>query len=522
MNDIVYYSQFGAKGDGVADDYEAIKAAHEYANSNGYKVCADEGKTYRIGIVTDPIIVKTETDWCGATIVFDDSVIRWDNPLRSGWIFRVRSSQPDNDVEITVPEGYSLSKGQTNIGMTFDKPCMLKIFNDNEKIYLRYGPNQNNGVPVHEMIIVDEQGNVDPSTPVQYDYPAVTSIVRYSIDDTPLCIGNGTLVTFAPNPREQDPDYENNYCYYYRGVLIERSNTTFHNINYVVENEDLTIPIDRNGDGVIDIYHEDKSYGVPYHGTLNFQNCYNVAFTDSTVEGHQAYSFWQGEKLNIRNEMGSYAINATYCIGLSFTNVTQYENHETGETITNRQMYHGIMGSNFCRNFTVDNCYFDRFDSHQGLYNATLTNSTFGFGILVIGGGTLYIENVKRIALGEFVHLRTDYNSVFDGDVIIKNCEMGEEVKHIFFGRWISHFNGLPNRVNRTLTIDGLTVKGNALSIFNIYGATEDALTDEVNPLYLPERITVSRVYGADGVTEITPALSARDDAFARLSYDYK
>ncbi len=517
MNEIVYYSQFGAIGDGVTDDYAAIKAAHEYANANGCKVCADSGKIYRIGVVTDPIIVKTSTDWCGATIVFDDTVIRWDDKLRQAWIFRVRSDKPENATAVAVPEGFTVSKGQTNIGMTFDKPCMLKILNNNEKIYLRYGPNENNGVPTHEMILVDEQGNVDPSTPVQYDYSAVTGIFRYSIDDEPLTIGNGTVKTVAPNPREQDPDYDNNYCYYFRGILIERSNTTLYNVNYRVENEDLTIPIDRNGDGVIDIYHEDKSYGVPYHGTLNFQHCYNVRFVDSLVQGHQAYSFWQGEKLNIRNEMGSYSINATYCIGLTFVNLTQYENKETNEVITNRQMYHGIMGTNFCRNFSVDNCYLDRFDSHQGLCNATLTNSTFGFGILVIGGGKLYIENVTRIWGGEFILLRMDYNSVFDGDVVIKNCVAGENMHCIICGNWIRHYNGLPNYITRNVTVDGFVVKSGKMAVYNIRNAIPESVSDDVNPLYLPESVSLSNVYGPDGKTELKVELSESDDAFARI-----
>ena len=37
----VNYEMFGAKGDGVTDDMEAIKAAHEYANEHKIDVKTD-------------------------------------------------------------------------------------------------------------------------------------------------------------------------------------------------------------------------------------------------------------------------------------------------------------------------------------------------------------------------------------------------------------------------------------------------------------------------------------------------
>ena len=38
----VNYEQFGAVGDGVADDAEAIRKAHNYANEHGLKVLAHD------------------------------------------------------------------------------------------------------------------------------------------------------------------------------------------------------------------------------------------------------------------------------------------------------------------------------------------------------------------------------------------------------------------------------------------------------------------------------------------------
>ena len=515
----VHYEDYGAKGDGVADDAAAIRAAHDDANENGLPVEGTPGATYRIGPLDKPISIRTETDWNGAHLVFDDHQIPWYDGARR--YINVFSVDPDKaSYTVAVPEGMHLAKGQTNIGMTFDEPCMVKVENSNEKIYLRYGENANGGVNKGEMIIVDENGNVDPSTPLQYEYTTVTKITVYSLNETPVSVGNATVTTIAPNPKEYDPDYENNYCYYSRGIIVFRSNTTVHDIKHIVENEDMTIEIDRNGDGIIDKWGADKSYGVPYGGFFDFRSCYNPVMTDCLVEGHQAYCFFQDlNGTQVRNEMGSYDINSTDTIGLKLIRITQYENEATGEVITNRFMYHGIMGSNFCRNVVMDGCYVDRFDSHQGLYNARITNSIIGFGILVIGGGELYIENVTRISGGAFVYPRSDYNSVFDGDIIIKNCKMMSAVDSILTGHWRSFYNGLPNYIGRNIVLDGLQVEGDAVYLYNFGGAVKDAVNDPLNKLYLPDSVKVSGVVKADGTSsdvEVKP--SKHDDAFSMVT----
>ena len=524
VKNVVTYEQFGAVGDGVADDAEAIRKAHEHANENGLAVLGRSDAKYRIGAVEKSIVVKTDTDWNGAELIFDDSVIHWTSRLREVDVFNV---SPDCAPEkVSVPEGMTLKKGQKNIGLTFDKPCMLKIEDCGEKIYRRYGANANDGVSRNETVLVDADGNVDPTTPIQYDYLAVTKITKYSVDDKPISVGNAHLTTLVPNPKATDPDYENNYCYYFRGLLVTRSNTTVHGIEHRIYGEDMTIEIDRNGDGIIDKWGADKSFGVPYAGFFSFKCCNNSKLTDCLVQGHQAYSFYQGanrdEKGTVRNEMGSYDINATDCINLSFLNLTQYENEQTGEVITNRFMYHGVMGSNFCRNVTMDNCYLDRFDSHQGVHNATITNCTLGFGILVIGGGTLYIENVHRISGYAFIHLRMDYNSVFDGDVILKNCRMGEQMHRILEARWISFYNGLPNHITTSLDVDGLVCECPDVALYDVYEATASSLNDEVNRLYLPKSVKVKNVFAADGKTPYKPIMAKQAEAFEAVEYIYE
>ena len=521
---VVTYEDYGAVGDGVTDDSDAIRAAHEAANECGLPVLGRSDATYYIGAINKTIRIQTDTDWNGASFVFDDHTIRWDDStLRGIHVFTVAADQGSK--KVTIPEGYTLSKGQTNVGMTFDAPCMLKIVNSNDKIYIRYGVNANDGANRYELILVDENGNVDPTTPIQYDYTTVTELTAYSVTDKPIFVGNGKITTIAPNPKEYDPDYENNYCYYKRGIVVNRSNTTLYSIEHVIVGEDMSILLDRDGDGTIEKWGDDKSYGVPYSGFFTFSGCANATLTDSIVQGHQAYNFYQGIS---RNEMGSYDISASDSINLSLLNLVQYENEETGETITNRFMYHGIMGTNFCRNIVMDNCYLDRFDAHQGLHNAKITNSTLGFGILVIGGGELYIENVYRVgngsadnpnAEGSFISLRGDYNSVFDGDLIIKNCRMGDKVTSIVSGTWRSFYNGLPNYMFRSVTIEGLIAEsGKTVSVYNISSASKSAVNDSVNKLYLPDSIRVSGVVSSSGSSVSVKSSAKTSDAFSTVT----
>ena len=60
---VVTYEEFGAVGDGKADDQSAIVAAHAAANEKGLPVKAGDGKTYYIGGGAAVAVVKTDVDF---------------------------------------------------------------------------------------------------------------------------------------------------------------------------------------------------------------------------------------------------------------------------------------------------------------------------------------------------------------------------------------------------------------------------------------------------------------------------
>ena len=103
------YTSFGAVGDGVTDDFEAILMTHEYANENGLSVYA-EGKTYYIGRNTVAARIMTDTDWTGATFIIDDRAVEASGAIRGRSVFNVAPDYSTYNVRIAG----SLQAGQEN------------------------------------------------------------------------------------------------------------------------------------------------------------------------------------------------------------------------------------------------------------------------------------------------------------------------------------------------------------------------------------------------------------------------
>ena len=83
----VSHEEFGAKGDGVSDDFFAIKAAHEYANEQGFPVKACDTPTYyihetRVNGESASAIIKTDTNRGDANFIIDDTDISLFNKTR--------------------------------------------------------------------------------------------------------------------------------------------------------------------------------------------------------------------------------------------------------------------------------------------------------------------------------------------------------------------------------------------------------------------------------------------------------
>lgn len=449
------YSDFGAVGDGVTDDFDAIKEAHIKANGTGQTVVADKGAVYYLGQHTSSISIKTNTVWSGATFIIDDREIAPTNSAKNYNVFSIEPSRKS----YSVADIKSLSKGQTNVGRSFDGPTLLSIMYDGNKQYIRYGANQDNGASQQEIILVDKDGNVDPSTPIMWDYPSLTAVIAYSVDDAPITIKGGSFITRAnAAPRE--------YTYYKRGIGINRSNVTI--------------------DGIVHTITDEGDTGAPYNGFLAITYCNNLLVQNATLTGHKVYKL----SSDANNSMG------TYDISIGSSNSVTFKNCSQTNSITDTK-YWGIMGSNYCKNLTYDGCVFSRFDAHKGTHNATILNSEIGHQkFSVIGSGTLRVENTV-IHGNSIVALRSDYGSTWDGDVILKDITLiNTGTPTLISGSWVNHYFGYTCHLPANIIIDGIKLdKGNSFYILPNYNSevASGMILGETNKnkLVLTESITI-------------------------------
>ena len=471
--DFVTYEQFGAVGDGKADDLAAIVSTHEYANANSLAVFANETATYYIGGANKTATIKTDTDWSTARFVIDDTDVK----NRSSWIFNIAPSQ--SSYNITDKTSSSLAIDADNIGTALSSKCLVVLTDSNVKRYIRKGLNQNDGSNQTDVILVDENGNIDESTPLIWDFDAITNAVAYPVDEETLTVKGGAFTTIANNAPSE-------YTYYTRGIQVRRSNTVIDGIYHEVINEGAT--------------------GAPYSAFVSLSACAGVTVKNGTFTGHKKYATIGSAGSSV--QMGTYDLGAASSVNASFINCNQTND------ITDAD-YWGIAGTNYCKNLVYDGCALSRFDAHQGVLNATVKNSVLGHhGIKLIGSGTALIENTTVLS-ASLVDLRADYGSTWNGDLIIRNCSFyptDVSMNIINAENSEDHDFGYTCYLPQRIEIDGLYVNGigryylfntvNSKHLFDFY--------DAEYPVVAPQEITVnnfSTMLGGDLAVSLNKAI---------------
>lgn len=415
----VTYEEFGAVGDGKTDDQEAIVAAHAAANVKGLPIRASDGKTYYIGKGASVAVIKTDVDFGTAAFIIDDRVL--DNCKAP--VFRIDPSGKPFKIKGVK----KLSRSQKNIGVTLPGPCLLEVRNANVRQYIRYGLNRNNGGDQREVFLADASGDVDPRTPIVWDYAEVSSLTAYPADGKTLVVKGGRFTTIANRA-------ESRYDYHARGIAVRRSNVRIEGLRH-----------DVTGEG---------EHGAPYGGFVSISQCANVTVTDCVFTGRKTYRTIGAAGKPVC--MGSYDISANSAVNVSFVGCRQTNDIDDGR-------YWGIFGSNFCKNLLYDGCEFSRFDAHQGVANATIRNSRLGhMGINTIGFGTFLVENTT-VCSRNFINLRSDYGSTWNGEFIIRNCIFapcgGKAPGVLVHGTATDrHDFGYPCMMPRRIVFDGLKI----------------------------------------------------------------
>lgn len=447
MNAITY-EMFGAVGDGRADDMPAIVRAHEAANRENRPVRARDGATYYISPRDRTAVVQTSVDWTGARFFIDD--VDCEN-LRSP-IFSVTSRLAPLPFPLE-----SLEAGQTHIPNPTGRELLLLVFNARHSDYIRRGLNQDNGSARRDTLLLGADGAL--SSPVSLPFETVTKTRALPIDQEPLTLTGGEFTTIANQA-------ESRYRYHARNIEIARSNVTARGIKHFITGE--------------------MDHGAPYRGFISVCECARVTLCDCLFTAHKIY--WTIGSANLPVRMGSYDINLNSAACVTIARCSQ-------TTDIMDRAYWGLIGSNFCRDLTLEDCRFSRFDAHCGVHNCTLRRCVLGHQCLnAIGFGRFLVEDTR--ACGEaLVNLRDDYGSTWRGDFIIRNCTWQPlgAARAVFAGRNDgTHDFGYDCFMPRHVLIDGLTIVENGeadpsapLFIFNDYVGDSEA-TDAERP-YLPQ-----------------------------------
>jgi len=363
----VRYSDFGAVGDGVTDDYDAIVAAHAYANEQGLPVFADEGATYYIGESDKCAIIRTNTTWTGATFIIDDrSLIPWRSDINT--LFLVDGDEYVDDFEIDT-----LKKGQKKLGFAPGEKLLVTVENDNIRQYFRRYVDYDASTAMSDTFIVDAEGNI--LSDIIWNFDEITKTTAKRIGE-PLVIEGGTFLHMVNRHDSQS--------YFSRNIKIIRSNTTVQN---------LTMKVAEEGD-----------VGSPYMGFLMVIETAYVNLKNLQLDAYNSFG----------GTMGTYAMQINYSANTTLDNVVQ-TNDILDESIW------GIMNTNFCKDFVVKNCRLNRYDSHMGVTNCTIENSIIGTnGVNLIGHGDFILKDSTVYNDCLFI-LRADYGATWDGDIYVEN-----------------------------------------------------------------------------------------------------
>ena len=476
-NKVIYYSEYGAAGDGVTDDFDAIVKTHEAANmiAGDVVVRADAGASYYIGATgaaDKTAQVQTDTDWGDAEFIIDDSKVGYPNEN----IFQVSSKLKPIDFDLAGLTGAaaSLKKNQAKIDLPIPdvNGALITVRDKSTMRYIREGLNQNNGAAQIDIFLVDKDGNVDMNAPIIWDFDNISSMTAHPIDAGTLTVKGGHFTTIANQA-------ESRYTYYKRGISIMRSNVIIDGVQHVIKGE--------------------GEHGAPYSGFIGVRQCADVTVRNCRLSGHKTYVTPAGSA-GKPVSMGTYDISVNSSVNVTFKDCTQINDiHDT-------ELW-GIFCSNFSKNILFDTVSFSRFDAHMGVANATVKNSVIGHvGLNIIGSGTFLVENTK-VCGHSMINLRGDYGSTWEGDVIIRNCEFiprngkpGDAV--LVRGSYSSeHDFGYTCYMPKKIVIDGLVIDDRnsregydgprVFGEFNSSYASEEFEKSQKYPYVITEEVTV-------------------------------
>lgn len=347
---VVYYKDFGADGNDTKDDFDAIWAAHEYANLCGQKVMGDIGAdiTYYVGPKLGyskkekeeqkinnwfGIPIKTDVDFNGATFIVDDTGSDAYATRNNGVFHLVRDYEPVSFGEKAIKEAFgedlTIRVGDTKfewLAPYIEEKSFVYVQNNHHRDFVRWGSNQGLGDWRREVYIVEPDGTLAADTQVVFDFipvqetsvddttgestvvnrPGPSQIIIYRVDDAPVTVENGLFINKCCTT-VAETEHINKFHEYARGFYFERSNVTFKNIEHQMKDEPAfkkcTCPAEKctcaYGYNIHDkaklkridtnAYGGRRDESYPYYAFILTERTYNLLVEDVQLTGHTTY-----------------------------------------------------------------------------------------------------------------------------------------------------------------------------------------------------------------------------------------
>lgn len=448
----VNYKMFGAVLDGETDDTEAIRNAHDFANTHGFSVEQHDGVIF----ITGEIIVKTSTDLSGTRMVLKG------NAKNAGKLYKVMpTKEPINVTDFVQSEfrqkttiipslshyKYHFIKVESDEHFTkryTTRPTPDTFRKQDSFFILRNGVLADNEMTLHEMT----SGNL-----------------------TVTAIPSETKLTFkAPTFIWEFEDFSDTVT----AVEIYRSNVDFVGSQLVIPNESYV------GQSSI---HKEHVIGV--------QNAHGFKLVDFEAE-------------NITDGQSSgYVLNLEHVHGVIFDNV-------------NLTSGWGATASKYIRSWKVFRSDINRIDSHLGCGNIDVSNSSFTgqWGITVgFGFGDINLNHVKfnyaksdnASVSKRIVSLGESYGHLYGGNIYIDDLEINvstpNEKVHLLGSRLVydgrdygSNYDFiLPNLEARNVRVNGSGVELIGYEIENISSVLNDVSLNN-RKIVMPDYVQLENI----------------------------
>jgi hypothetical protein len=405
----------------LVDKLAELRELHAYANNaRRYTVYANDEVYYlNTSAMTSStnIIIETSVNFGNARFVLDDSTMTKASSIATFVVRPYLASHTIKNAEVLgALEKAGLNPNTTNIDLGLGYPAMLVPVNETHKTFRRRGYNQWDGKYMTELVVVDKDGNIDPTTPLMFDYSTVSSVTVYPLDMPEITINGGHMTTVVPAIGSFGSDESAQFSVSH-GLSITRSNTRVEGMVHEVIGEFNNAWEQAGGK---------SSY---YDGFYCVYDASNVTFYDCILQGRRCYGHSSYEiSLKMANDvLFEKCIQSNFYVD-AVTHLPVTKNTTSKILAMSADATWGAAGTNYCKNFVYLDSAISRYDAHAGLYNGAIINTDIQ-GVEIVGWGEFNIENSNMYCYGTggagngLIHLRSDYGRTWTGTIIFKDVD---------------------------------------------------------------------------------------------------